>query len=95
MASLFLTDPDARTLEQITTKKESGNKFIRFKEAVCRELQLLGVGPRAAEVAVIDDYGGIMKQCLIERVGPRATAELMIGPMQNIYMTEGKWHYAS
>ena len=93
MASLFLTDPDARTLEQLNDKKQSGNRFIRFKELVCLELQKLDVPLRAAEVAVIDDVGAIMKTCLIERIGPRATAELMYGPVEKIYKTDGKWHY--
>jgi hypothetical protein len=95
MSSLFLTDPDKVSLDSLLNpeKKQSGNKFIRFKENVCQELQSLGVPFRAAEVAVIDDIGGIMKQHLVERIGPRATAEHMFNTVLNNYKTDNKWHY--
>lgn len=94
MSAFFLTDPDNQSDEDKSkyVKKPSGNKSIRYKEAVAVELTNFGVPKFTAELAVIDLRGTVIA-CMHKKHTPHEAAKILLTPIEKMYKTDGTWHY--
>jgi hypothetical protein len=92
MSKFFLTDPDNLSDDNPRPTKPKGSASIRYKEAVAIELQRLGVPRETSEIAVID-FRILYLPFMHDKESPHLAATAMLPRVQQVYKTDGKWHY--